>query len=168
MSINQTVHIIDDDPSVCQSIRLVLTEEGIDAKTYQSAPDFLGMISPDDVGCVVTDVRMPGMNGVDLLAHIMEHGLYFPVIVMTGQADAPLAVLAMKQGAVDFMEKPFCAEALIASVRKALAHNSGRKECDEASQKIRLRLETLSVREQEVLERRCKVNPTKSSPMSSA
>jgi two-component system response regulator FixJ len=149
---SRIVHIIDDDPIVCNSIRLLIETEGIEARTYFAAPDFLNAIGPDDCGCVVTDVRLPGMSGVDLLTHIAARGLNFPVIVITGQADVPLAVHAMKQGAVDFLEKPFRDATLIASVRKALQRNFIPAEKDVATQGIRARLATLTSRERDVLE----------------
>jgi two-component system response regulator FixJ len=160
MSTPQTVHVIDDDPLVCESIRLLLEGEGFEARTYVSAIDFLGAIGPDETGCVVTDVRLPGMSGVDLLSHVMQRGLSLAVIVITGQADVPLAVNAMKQGASDFMEKPFSADALVASVRKALARNVGRPD-DGNVLDIQSRLASLSAREQEVLDGLIKGKPNK-------
>jgi two-component system response regulator FixJ len=146
------VHIIDDDPVICNSIRLLLEIEGIEARTYFSAPEFLSAIGPDDCGCVVTDVRLPGMSGVDLLALIAARGLNFPVIVITGQADVPLAVHAMKQGAVDFLEKPFRDAVLVASVRKALQRNFTAPVKDAATHEVRARLASLTSRERDVLE----------------
>jgi two-component system, LuxR family, response regulator FixJ len=146
------VHIIDDDPVVCNSIRLLLEIEGIEAMTYFSAAEFLSAIGPHDCGCVVTDVRLPGMSGVDLLALIAARGLKFPVIVITGQADVPLAVHAMKQGAVDFLEKPFGDAVLVASVRKALQRNFTAPGKDAATHEVRARLASLTSRERDVLE----------------
>jgi two-component system response regulator FixJ len=146
------VHIIDDDPVVCHSIRLLLETEGLETRTYFTALDFLAAIGPDDCGCVVTDVRLPGMSGVELLTHIAARRLNLPVIVITGQADVPLAVRAMKQGAVDFMEKPFRDATLIASVRKALQRNFVSPEQGAAAQEIRARLATLTSRERDVLD----------------
>jgi two-component system response regulator FixJ len=147
---SQIVHIIDDDPVVCTSIRLLLESEGIEAKTYFSAAEFLSAIGPNDCGCVVADVRLPGMSGVDLLTHIAAQGLNFPVIVITGEADVPLAVHAMREGAVDFLEKPFRNDMLIAAVRKALQRNSIPEGA--ATQEIRARLASLTSRERDVLE----------------
>jgi two-component system, LuxR family, response regulator FixJ len=146
------VHIVDDDPVVCHSIRLLLETEGLETRTYFTALDFLAAIGPDDCGCVVTDVRLPGMSGVELLTHIAARRLNLPVIVITGQADVPLAVRAMKQGAVDFMEKPFRDATLIASVRKALQRNFVSPEQGAAAQEIRARLATLTSRERDVLD----------------
>ena len=153
MSIHATVYIIDDDPIICNSIRLLLEAEGFDARAYISARDFLNAIGPEEMACVVTDVRMPGMSGVDLLTHIATRRLKLPVIVMSGQADVALAVHAMKQGAVDFMEKPFSDAALLDSVRRALDRNVPHPEQDATAQEIRSRLAVLSAREREVLDR---------------
>ena len=101
------VHVIDDDDDVRESVRLFLTTEGFDARTYASATDFLAKLNPNESGCVVTDVRMPGMSGIDFLAHVAARRLSLPVIVITAHADVPLAVRAMKLGAVDLIEKPF-------------------------------------------------------------
>jgi len=153
ISLPPVVHIIDDDPLVCNSIRLLLATEGIDARTYVSADEFLKAIGPgDDCGCIVTDVRLPGMSGVEMMTHLAQRGLNLPVIVITGHADVPLAVHAMKQGAVDFMEKPFSDVSLIASVRKALERNFAPQEQDEIAQEIRSRLANLTSRERDVLD----------------
>ncbi len=161
MAMPRTVHIIDDDPIIRDSIRLLLCAEGFDARTYSSAIDFLGALEPDETGCVVTDVSLPGMSGVELLTHITERGLSLPVIVMTGQANVPMAVGAMKQGAVDFMEKPFNSDALLAAVRKALSGAFHRRDNDVNVQDIQTKFASLSTREQEVLEGLIKGKPNK-------
>jgi two-component system response regulator FixJ len=157
----RTVHIIEDDATVRESIRLLLGAEGFDARTYVSAIDFLGAIEPNETGCVVTDVSLPGMSGVELLTHIMERGLSLPVIVMTGQANVPMAVSAMKLGAFDFMEKPFSSETLVIAVRKALSGAVCRRDADANIQDIQSKFASLSVREQEVLEGLIKGKPNK-------
>src|SRR5271166_1020333 len=153
MGMNGTVYIIDDDHIICNYIRFLLEMEGFDARAFISGRDFLNAVEPEEMGCVVTDVRMPGMSGVELLTHIAARGLKLPVIVMSGQADVALAVHAMKQGAVDFMEKPFSDAALLDSVRRALDRNMPRPEQDATAREIRSRLAALSAREREVLER---------------
>ncbi len=161
MSEKQTVHIIDDDLSIRESVALLLTTEGFQVKAHASALDFLAAISAGEKGSVVTDVRMPGMTGIELLTHITERGLAFSVIVLTGHADVPLAVQAMKQGAVDLLEKPFTADALIASLRRAFARRNGRLADDVSAQEALARLSTLSDREKEVLARLVKGLPNK-------
>jgi two-component system, LuxR family, response regulator FixJ len=145
------VHVIDDDDDVRDSVRLFLTTEGFEVKTYPSAIDFLAQWNIKEPGCVVTDVRMPGMSGLDFLAHVAERGLAFPVILITAHADVPLAVRAMKLGAVDLIEKPFRPEDLIGVVRDVVS-----REIDDASRtaaraEFRSRLAGLSRRESEVL-----------------
>ena len=120
MSDGATIHIIDDDPSVRDSLALLVSAEGHVCRTYFSAQAFLDATDNDATGCVVTDVRMPGMSGLDLLAKMKERRVSMPVIVITAHGDVPLAVAAMKQGAVDFVAKPFDGGALLASVRAAL------------------------------------------------
>ena len=114
------VHVIDDDEAVRQSLAFLLAAAGIEVQTYESASAFLDVAPTVKTGCVITDVRMPELSGIDLLRRLgeLKHGV--PVIVITGHGDVPLAVEAMKIGAVDFLEKPFDDEVLLASVRSAL------------------------------------------------
>ena len=114
------VHVIDDDDAVRESLAFLLGAAGIEVQTYESAVAFLDVAPKVKLGCVITDVRMPELSGVDLLRRLQELKLGVPVIVITGHGDVPLAVEAMKIGAVDFLEKPFDDEVLLASVRSAL------------------------------------------------
>ena len=113
MSDTQIVHVIDDDDALRDSVRLFLVNEGLSVKTYASATEFLAAIDEAPIGCVVTDIRMPGMSGMELLTYLSARSMAVPVIVVTGHADVALAVRAMKQGAVDLLEKPFHADDLI-------------------------------------------------------
>src|SRR5271166_2866735 len=122
-TVQSTTHVIDDDEATRDFIREVLAENGYCAETYASALDFLAAIDRGLGGCVVTDVCMPGMSGIELLAKLSKAGLRLPVIVVTGYADVRLAVLAMKLGAVDVLEKPFHTDDLVAAVRSALLWN---------------------------------------------
>ena len=115
-----TTHVIDDDAAVRDVIREVLAENGYCAETYPSALDFLATIDRGLGGCIVTDVCMPGMSGIELLAKLSEAGLRLPVIVVTAYANVRLAVQAMKLGAVDLLEKPFHTDDLVAAIRSAL------------------------------------------------
>jgi two-component system response regulator FixJ len=151
MSDGATIHIIDDDPSVRESLALLVSAEGHGCHTYFSVQAFLDAIDNDATGCVVTDVRMPGMSGLDLLATMKERRVFMPVIVITAHGDVPLAVAAMKQGAVDFVAKPFDGGALLASVRAALTQEDGKHRSDAETQMIRERFTILSKREKEVL-----------------
>jgi len=161
MSDQQIVHVIDDDDALRDSVRLLLVNEGFSVKTYGSATDFLAALDYAPIGCVVTDVRMPGVSGMEVLAHIAAKGLALPVIVVTGHADVPLAVRAMKQGAVDLLEKPFQADELIGAVRRALAIGKDSQTNETNVQEALARLATLSVRENEVLDRLIKGQPNK-------
>ena len=111
---NSTVYVVDDDQAVLAALTFLLTAEGYAVRAHESARTFLDMIQQDDCGCVVTDVRMPEMSGLYLLAKMKERRVSMPVIVITAHGDVPLAVAAMKQGAIDFFEKPFDDDALLA------------------------------------------------------
>ena len=108
------VHVIDDDEAVRQALAFQLGSVGIDARTYESAAVFLEIAPTVQTGCIITDVRMPEISGVDLLRRLRELKLAVPVIVITAHGDIPLAVEAMRLGAVDFLEKPFEDEVLLA------------------------------------------------------
>jgi two-component system, LuxR family, response regulator FixJ len=146
------VHVIDDDEAVRQSLAFLLGTAGFDVRTYDSATAFLDNLSNIVAGCVITDVRMPVISGIELLRRLRKLKHAVPVIVITGHGDVPLAVEAMKIGAADFLEKPFDDEALLASVRSALnaADRDRRREAERSG--IESRLSGLSSREREVLE----------------
>jgi two-component system response regulator FixJ len=114
------VHVIDDDEAVRQALAFQLGSAGIDVQTYESAAAFLEVAPTVQVGCIITDVRMPELSGIDLLRRLRDLKLPVPVIVTTAHGDIPLAVEAMRLGAVDFLEKPFEDEVLLASLRSAL------------------------------------------------
>jgi two-component system response regulator FixJ len=145
------VHVIDDDEAVRTSLALVLEMSDLPNRAYASAQEFLERPQPLDDGCVVTDVRMPGMSGIELVRHLAARGEAIPVIVITGHGDVPLAVEAMRAGAVDFIEKPFDHEVLLASIRSAL--NSQVKTDRDRSERRRFEqmLTGLSGRERDVL-----------------
>jgi FixJ family two-component response regulator len=120
MANSPVVHVIDDDDAIRDSLAFLLESAGIAVRTYSSATAFLDELRGTEVSCVVTDVRMPDIDGIALLQRLRDLGRNLPVIVMTGHAEVPLAVQAMKMGAVDFLEKPFNDEALLASIQAAL------------------------------------------------
>src|SRR5688572_9078265 len=111
------IHVVDDDEAMRQSIAFLLRTANLEAQTYESALAFLEALPKIKTGCIVTDVRMPGMTGIDLMKRLRELNVTIPIIVITGHGDVPLAVEAMKGGALDFLEKPFDDEILLASVR---------------------------------------------------
>jgi two-component system response regulator FixJ len=145
------VHVIDDDEASRHSLAYLLESAQIGVRTYASATMFLDLMSSMSASCVVTDVRMPGMSGIDLLRRLKELGIEVPVIVITGHGDVPLAVEAMKIGAADFLEKPFDDEVLLASVRSALRQRDGEKKRHRERSEIDTRLAALSNRERDVL-----------------
>lgn len=144
------VHLIDDDEDVRRALAFLLGTAGFAVKVYESATGFLEKYDGSAAGCIVSDVRMPGLDGLQLLGRLRAMESKTPVIVMTGHADVMLAVEAMKAGAVDFIEKPFPDEKLVAAVEAAMA----RKEAVPAANvvQIRERLASLSGREREVLD----------------
>src|SRR4051794_16920798 len=121
MADDQTVHVIDDDSAVRESLAFLLGAADIAVKTYDSAMTFLAALPGVGDGCIVTDVRMPEISGLELLQRLIEKEVQMPVIVITGHGDVPLAVEAMKLGAVDFLEKPFEDDRLIGMIQTALA-----------------------------------------------
>ena len=146
------VHVIDDDEAVRESLSFLLGTAGIAVQTHESAVAFLDAAGTLATGCIITDVRMPDMTGIELLRRLKASMIGIPVIVMTGHGDIPLAVEAMKAGAADFVEKPFNDELMLTAVQAALGgHQQDRKREMECAE-IQKRLETLSTRERQVLE----------------
>jgi two-component system response regulator FixJ len=152
MAADAIVHVIDDDEAVRQSIEFLLRTAGVTARTYDSASAFLDVLPNIETGCIITDVRMPGISGIDLLQRLGEMRIKMPVIVVTGHGDVPLAVEAMKNGAVDFLEKPFEDELLLGSVRSALNSSQENAARDAERAEVEARLATLTNRERDVLE----------------
>jgi two-component system response regulator FixJ len=146
------VHVIDDDADVRQSLAFLLSTVGLAVRVHESATAFLELLPDVQDGCIVTDVRMPGVDGIELQRRLRAGGNTIPVIVITGHGDIALAVEAMKAGAVDFIEKPFDDEVLIGAIRTALARRAGDRERDAQAAEARDRLDTLSERERQVLE----------------
>jgi two-component system response regulator FixJ len=148
----KTVHVIDDDAALRDSLHFLLKSAKLEAETYDSAEAFLKALPAIKGGCILTDVRMPGLSGIELLRKLKNASIELPVIVMTGHGDIALAVEAMKAGAVDFLEKPFDDEVLLKAARLALHRYGQEAEKDAEKAQIRTRLESLSQRERQVLE----------------
>jgi two-component system response regulator FixJ len=146
------VHVIDDDEAMRDSLAFLLAAARLDVRTYDSAGAFLSVLPSVKAGCIVTDVRMPDMNGVDLLRRLNDLNVRLPVIVITGHGDVQLAVEAMKAGAADFIEKPFDDEVLLAAIRSALTQWQGDAQRTAERNDYLQRLAALSAREREVLE----------------
>ena len=146
-----TVHVIDDDDASRQSLAFLLQTADIEVETYPSAAAFLDRLAGVGASCIITDVRMPGMSGIDLLRRLKDLKIDAPVIVITGHGDIALAVEAMKIGAADFLEKPFDDEILLASVRSALRQHDADERRNAERAEIESRLAALSNRERDVL-----------------
>lgn len=146
------VYVIDDDESARHSLEFLLDVAGIRVRSYASADAFLTSSPPLAGACVVTDVRMPGTSGVELAEELKRRGTAVPVIVITGHADVPLAIQAMKAGVADFIEKPFDDELMLAAIRSALARHASEEQAETERQRVIERIATLSPREREVLE----------------
>ncbi|HEX8622038.1 MAG TPA: response regulator FixJ [Allosphingosinicella sp.] len=146
------VHVIDDDDSARESLEFLIDCAGMRVRGYPSALAFLDSIDRREHGCIVTDVRMPDMTGLELVARLKEIGVADPVIVITGHADVPMAIQAMKQGVADFIEKPFSDETILDSIRAALARQESESQDLAQRAAIRERLASLSPRERDVLD----------------
>ena len=149
---SDVVHVVDDDVDVRKSLGFLLATADFAVRLYESATAFLATEPKEVEGCIVTDVRMPGIDGIEFLRQLKSRGLSVPVIVMTGHADVALAVQAMKEGAADFIEKPFDDQILLDSLRSALNHRSHPIAAHPQSTEIRKNLATLSERERQVLD----------------
>jgi two-component system response regulator FixJ len=151
MATDPVVHVIDDDEAARHSLEFLIDCAGLNVRSYPSAIEFLDAAPTMERGCIVTDVRMPEMNGIELIGRLKAMEVPDPVIVITGHADVPMAIQAMKQGVSDFIEKPFSDEVILDAIRSALAQASDRQEREAKREEVRSRLETLSQREREVL-----------------
>jgi two-component system response regulator FixJ len=149
---NAVVHVIDDDEAVRHALAFLLATAGIPVRVHESGNAFLDTVGDLQAGCILTDIRMPGIDGLTLQRKLTELGINLPVIVMTGHGDVPMAVEAMKAGAVDFIEKPFDDAVLLTSIQAALDRYSeqGRRETESAQ--IAAKANGLSMRERQVLE----------------
>lgn len=151
MNRNASVLIVDDDDAVRSSLRLLLKSVGLPAIAYASATDFLSAWQPEQPGCLVLDVRMPGMSGLELQHELNRRGAIIPVIFITGHADIPMAVEAIQHGAFDFLQKPFRDQDLIDRVQRALTTDAQQRRELAKREVIRERFDSLTPREREVL-----------------
>lgn len=147
-----TVFIVDDDPAIRDALSLLIDLEGMAVRAFESAEAFLAACQPEWRGCLVTDVRMPGMSGVELQTELTRRGVNLPLIFLTGYGDIPMSVKAIKAGAVDFLTKPVSATALLESVQTALNEDEKRLEEAAARQAAAERLASLTERERLVME----------------
>lgn len=146
-----TVYIVDDDAAVRDGLKALLTVSGYELATYDSAESFLAAIDRKATGCAVLDIRMPGMSGLDLQRELKKRSIALPVIIITGHGDVPLAVAALKAGAVDFIEKPFDSDALIGSIEEALRRGAALASTFDRDT-VAARVAQLTAREREVMD----------------
>jgi two-component system response regulator FixJ len=147
-----TVHVVDDDDAVRSSLRLLLKSVGLPTVAHASAHEFLAAWDADQPGCLVLDVRMPGMSGIELQAELNQRGAIIPVIFISGHGDIPMAVEAIQHGAFDFLQKPFRDQDLIDRVQRALASDAEHRQLLQQRETLRQRYDSLTPREQEVLQ----------------
>lgn len=146
-----TVFIVDDDAAMLKSLTLLIKSINLNVETYLSATDFLDNYDPARPGCLVLDIRMPGMSGLELQEALDKRDAIIPTIVITGHADVPVAVQAMKRGAVDFLEKPFSDQVLLDQVGRAVAMDAEIRKERTIREAVKQRIELLTPREREVM-----------------
>jgi len=145
------VHIVDDDPSLCLALEDLFGSVGLVAQYYHSARAFLDSDLADLSGCIVIDIRLPDMNGLDFQAELTRMGIRLPVVMMTGYGDVPMSVRAMKGGAVDFLVKPFRDQDMLDAALAAMRRDHERRMIEGETSRMRERFQTLSAREQQVM-----------------
>jgi FixJ family two-component response regulator len=153
MSAKALIHIVDDDVSLRESLIDLLRAGGFDTQGYGSTGEFLLQPIPDRPGCLLLDVKLPGLSGLELQAALQSRGFALPIVFLTGHADVPTSVRAMKAGAVDFLEKPVVREKLFEALESALARDAAARATSEAAQRRDARLSALTTREREVFDR---------------
>lgn len=149
---NLTVFIVDDDEAVRESLEDLLDSVGIRVRVFASAIDFLAGYSADEPGCLILDVRMPGMSGLELQQELNRRKILLPVIILTGHGDVPMAVQAMKQGALDFIQKPFRDQDLLDQVNHALHNSNEQYDKQQQIEQIKQQLQTLTTREHQIMQ----------------
>ena len=152
MASDLVVHVIDDDDAARDSLTFLLETAQFVVCAYESAKAFLDSFPVAESGCIVTDVRMPEIDGIALLRHLKDHEIGWPVILVTGHADVPLAIESIRRGAVDFIEKPYSSDVLLGAVRAALSAHVSNATCEPEKADIQQRIATLSIQERHVLD----------------
>ena len=147
-----TVYVVDDDASIREVLAWLMQSNRIAVKTYSNAAAFLAEFKPDSPGCLVLDLYMPGMSGLDLQQYLIRHGISMPVIFLSGRGDIGKAVAAVRQGAVDFIEKPFDYKRIIATIRECLQRDAAMRATRSTREAFKVRLATLTQREREVMD----------------
>lgn len=158
---DSTVFVVDDDQEVRTGLQQLLTAIGLPVKTFSSAQSFLDAIDKSRPGCVVTDIRMPGMTGIELQKELRERNVRLPVIVITAYGDVSFAVEALHGGAIDFLQKPYRPQHMISRIREAIARDQARRLLERELKRMRIQLASLTQRETEVMERLVEGKTTK-------
>lgn len=143
--------LVDDDQAVCEALGELLNSVGLDTMAFSSSSELLEATLPDRPGCIVLDVRMPGLSGLDLQQHLAEHGIMTPIVFLTGHGDIAMSVQAMKSGAVDFLTKPVRDQNILDAVSAAISADVSRRAAEAVSRKALALYETLTPRERQVL-----------------
>jgi two-component system response regulator FixJ len=153
MSAEPTVFVVDDDQPVRKSLDMLIRSVGLPVETFGSAQEFLDRYTPDRPGCLVLDVRMPRMSGLELQEHFNAQGVHIPIIFVSGHGDVPIAVRAIKNGAVQFLEKPFSKQLLLEFIHEALNRDQRVRQSEAAQTEVQARIAQLTDRERQVMER---------------
>ena len=148
-----TAFVVDDDDAIRTLWRWLMESNGIGVRTFASAPEFIAYYDPGTPGCLVLDLQLPGMSGLELQDYLVRNGIDIPIVIVTGHADVPTAVAALKSGAVDLIEKPFNYRDVVSVVRKAFARDADNRERRARGDQIRSRIASLTDRERAVLQR---------------
>jgi FixJ family two-component response regulator len=146
-----SVYVIDDDKSLRDSLTSLFRSVGLQVKAFGSASEFLEQPPPDTPSCLVLDVRLPGLSGLDFQTELAKANIHIPIVFMTGYGDIPMTVKAMKAGAVEFLIKPFRDQDLLDAVRLGIERDRGQREIDKATSDLRARFDSLTPREQQVI-----------------
>lgn len=147
-----TVFVVDDDQAMRNSLKWLIESVGVQVESFSSADEFLAQYQVGRAGCLVLDVRMPGMSGLDLQEYLVANNIHIPVVIITGHGDVPMAVRAMKGGVIDFIEKPFNDEVLLDAIRRAMVYEEQQRSHHSEHLQIQERLAHLTPREHEVME----------------
>lgn len=152
MSSEPTVFVVDDDSEVRDTLKWLVESVGLNIETFASAQDFLNAYDPSRPGCLVTDVRMPGMSGIELQEKLMAEEVTLPIIVVSGYADVPTAVRSMKGGAIDFVEKPFNEQMMLERIQLSILEDARLRQKRAQRERAQARLESLTPREHQVMD----------------
>lgn len=152
MGNERTVFVVDDDQAVCRSVGALISSAGVNVETFATAQEFLDAYAPNQPGCLVLDVRLPGMSGLELQKKLKAAGIKIPVIFITGYGDVRMAVQAVQRGAVDVLEKPFAAQALLDRIDEAMERDAQARRHDAEGARVAARVGRLTPRERQIME----------------